>query len=257
MMRSRLVRVALTAARSSGLSQQPRHIGLRIVQRRYCAAQPVRTSAASESQVSKPSAADKAKQSVPSEAAAKQEPEVKSINESPATKAPAAAVSAETADKAQIPDVPSTSWSSIGFEEADVKDPNRWKKFAWKYAGAVLLFMISYKSLHWYVDRLEADGVRRREEMEENKEIVKDIRSTDKPAAPTFEFMEQFPPPDLPKQSSELDELYAYKTELEVRLKELGSQSRSAERDTNRKETRTELKDIANEIRVLEANRKQ
>lgn len=74
----------------------------------------------------------------------------------------------------KIPDVPS---SSLGlFEEADAKDPNKWKKFAWKYVGALLLFMVSYKTLHWYVDRVEADGKRRREELEENKKLGQEIR---------------------------------------------------------------------------------
>lgn len=86
---------------------------------------------------------------------------------------------------AKIPDVSSTS---LGLEDPMTNDPLKWKKFAYKYAGALLLFLVSYKTLHWYVDRLEADGKRKREELEENKTIIEGIQgqqnSQDAPVVP-------------------------------------------------------------------------
>lgn len=90
--------------------------------------------------------------------------------------APTAAATEQSA--AKIPDVSSTS---LGLEDPMTNDPLKWKKFAWKYAGAVLLFFVSYKTLHWYVDRLEADGKRRREEVEENKSLIQEMNGTQQP----------------------------------------------------------------------------
>lgn len=78
---------------------------------------------------------------------------------------------ASSTEKAST-DVPDVSSTSLGLEDPMTNDPLKWRKFAYKYAGALLLFFVSYKSLHWYVDRLEADGKRRREELEENKTII-------------------------------------------------------------------------------------
>lgn len=157
-----------------------------------------------------------------------------------------------TLNKPAIPDVPSTSWSSLGFEEKDAKDPNKWKKFAWKYAGAVLLFMISYKTLHWYTDRLEADAKRKRKEMEEDREIAHQIRTSD-PQSERFPFMEPLKDvPSLPETSSELDELYAYKAQLENDLRALKSQSGTSQTRQQTNQLETELKDLANDIALLE-----
>lgn len=125
--------------------------------------------------------------------------------------------------------------------------------------------MVSYKTLKWYVQRLEADAKRMRQEMEENRLIAADIRKksiqpqllpfgtssispdtapstfTPPPAATTIpvsiaakpqqhesqssvtldsdpmEYFEKMAAQIVPT-SSELDELYAYKRELEDKI---------------------------------------
>lgn len=98
-----------------------------------------------------------------------------SASKVPSEKAPAATVEKSSA---AMPDVSSTS---LGLEDPMTNDPLKWRKFAYKYAGAVLLFFVSYKTLHWYVDRLEADGKRKREELEENKTIIQGMNGPSNP----------------------------------------------------------------------------
>lgn len=194
----------------------------------------------------------------------------------------------------KIPDVPSTSLGL--FEEADEKDPNKWKKFAWKYGGAVLLFMISYKTLHWYVDRLEADGKRRREEMEENKNIANEIREkgsefpslsssvsigasdTDEnvplspmsksPSASALppgstqlqtqtpqEFFDQLSAQVL-TSSSELDELYTLKGELEKKRKDISNRQVAGDNCSDElSNLDIELEALHDEIKYLEGRK--
>lgn len=191
----------------------------------------------------------------------------------------------------KIPDVPSTS---LGMEDPDANDPLKWKKFAFKYAGAVLLFMISYKTLHWYVDRLEADGKRQRAEVEENKEILREISSprastplaassSITPAAsaaptvgadlgssqghprnqsaaaaiqdeslPALRIFDQVKEEE-PHVVSELEELYVYRVELETKLRDLRADPSSKENGAQQREIKSELKELENEIMVLEA----
>lgn len=191
-----------------------------------------------------------------------------------------------------IPDVPSTSWSTLFFEEKDLNDPNRWKKFLWKYAGAVLLFFISYKTLHWYVAKMEADGKRRKKEIEEDRQMAKKIMSPGRSAAPQpvqgnavqtvtsdavvadgggqgFAVVapavdsaqtDQPPEPgnDEPTRwpvSTELEALYVYKVELETRMRDLRGESKTAETDAAKREVRVELKALQKEIAHLERKR--
>lgn len=208
----------------------------------------------------------------------------------------------DTTTSSQIPNVPSTSLGL--FEEADEKDPNKWKKFAWKYVGALVVFMISYKTLHWYVDRLAADAKRRREEVEENKQIAQELRSSspansaptlanpsseepsftpvaelDPNASPTagggadsdtgdptfaslangedgspntpLEFLEQINS-KIPVASSELDELRAYRLELQGRISELNGLDNSHVELPDLKE---ELIGLDEEINMIESKK--
>lgn len=190
--------------------------------------------------------------------------------------------------KQSIPEVNSTA---LGLEDPDANDPYKWQKFAWKYAGAVLLFFISYKTLHWYVDRLEADGIRKREELEENKTISQEIygdqttglanampqqgtpgfgvfQNVSEPApqplqqnpvgiAPNEQpvdpetTLSQMMPQYIPQTTSELDELYAYKDELENQLKELQKRSGSRENVDQKLSLKSELEDLEAEIAQL------
>lgn len=207
----------------------------------------------------------------------------------------------KTPSDGKIPDVPS---SSLGlWEEQDAKDPNKWKKFAWKYAGAVVLFLISYKTLHWYVDRMEAEGKRHRDELEEKKKVSEELQASQKrlpifdgpsssvppsermptpvilPPSPIIstisenatvsddessvsqpqtqqlpkELLDQFAAP-LPQTSSELDELYAYRRELETQLAKHMEKSVSTEEQNSDEvgEIREELASLAAEIQHLE-----
>lgn len=234
-----------------------------------------------------PSAAEPFVQPAPAESA-----NASPANTTPAASAvPAAPAAGEVA--AKIPDVPSTS---LGFfEEADAKDPNKWKKFAWKYLGSLVTFLIAYKTLHWYVDRLEADGKRRREELEEQKAMSKEERETQLPQ-PAFSLAAQQPRPQragdaalqmhnlapastgvhgrvdgeneasgdagaprtpqeyadriisqLPQSSSELDELRAYRRDLEANLAQLAAES------TEAADMKEELASLAEEIAHFES----
>jgi hypothetical protein len=71
---------------------------------------------------------------------------------------------------AGMPDVKSVDIGQV--PDPHTKDPLKWKKFAWKYIGALIVFGASYKGLHWYVDSLSKEGKRRREEMEVSKTAV-------------------------------------------------------------------------------------
>lgn len=198
----------------------------------------------------------------------------------------------------KIPDIPS---SSLGlWEEQDAKDPNKWKKFAWKYAGSVVVFLVAYKALHWYVDRVEAEGKRQREELEEKKKISEELHASQRtlpifaspplgvpqsdaipkpsalvpsplltqpannqiasdnpdlqPQTPQVpkDLLDQFAAP-LPQTSSELDELYAYRKELQEKLIELSRGEPSAQtRVTELEDLREELASLAEEICFLE-----
>lgn len=186
-----------------------------------------------------------------------------------------------------LPDINSTT---LGAEDPMSKDPLKWRKFLWKYAGALLLFMVGYKSLHWYVDGLEKEGKKRREEVEENKDIVKQLQTQKgggSPGAPvggmsTVQMgmmgtgsgmveseehimsrarqMQDERLPELrvfdtvkdeaPGSVSELDELYVYRIELQAKLRDLGP---GEEADDVQKE----LDALAGDIEELEAKQKR
>jgi hypothetical protein len=71
---------------------------------------------------------------------------------------------------AGTPDVKSVDIGQV--QDPHTNDPLKWKKFVWKYVGALIVFGASYKGLHWYVDSLSKEGKRRREEMEISKTAV-------------------------------------------------------------------------------------
>lgn len=88
-----------------------------------------------------------------------------------ANAAPAAAAGKEGAPT--IPDINSTTLGIEHIPDPHTNDPLKWRKFLWKYAGAVAVFLVAYKAVHYYVDGLQEDGQRRRDEVEENKELRK------------------------------------------------------------------------------------
>jgi hypothetical protein len=67
-------------------------------------------------------------------------------------------------------DIKSTDIGQV--QDPHTNDPLKWRKFAWKYVGALIVFGVSYKALHWYVDSVAKEGKRRREDMEEGKTAV-------------------------------------------------------------------------------------
>jgi hypothetical protein len=72
--------------------------------------------------------------------------------------------------------------STGGGDIGDVLDPHthdplKWRKAAWKYFGAVAIFGVFYKALHWYVDGVVAEGKRKREDMEIAKTAVHETAS--------------------------------------------------------------------------------
>jgi hypothetical protein len=72
-----------------------------------------------------------------------------------------------TATKGALPDINSTDIGAI--PDPHTNDPKKWQKFAWKYVGVLITFGVAYKTLHWYVGRVEKEGKQRREDMELNK----------------------------------------------------------------------------------------
>jgi hypothetical protein len=87
----------------------------------------------------------------------------------PASVQSASSISASdyTAAKGSLPDINSTDIGAI--PDPHTKDPKKWQKFAWKYVGALMTFGVAYKTLHWYVGRVEKEGKQRRDDMELNK----------------------------------------------------------------------------------------
>ncbi|KAI0565964.1 hypothetical protein FGB62_13g128 [Gracilaria domingensis] len=168
----------------------------------------------------------------------------------------------------RIPDIPSNSWTSIGFEPQDANDPNKWKKFAWKYVGAVLLFFVSYKTLHWYVDRIEEEGKQRKKGLEETREFSNELKSGGNSSAGVSSMFQNTVEQNADfkrmmdeqqssiQTSSELDELYRYRDELDSRLRELRKQGRTPEIDAEKKEVKLELRSLAGEISTLERKKK-
>jgi hypothetical protein len=76
-------------------------------------------------------------------------------------------VKGETEGKGSLPDINSTDIGAI--PDPHTHDPKKWQKFAWKYLGVLITFGVSYKALHWWVDRVEKEGKQRREDMEISK----------------------------------------------------------------------------------------
>ncbi|CAN8066776.1 unnamed protein product [Agarophyton chilense] len=171
-------------------------------------------------------------------------------------------------DTGKIPDIPSNSWSSIGFEPEDANDPNKWKKFAWKYVGAVLLFFVSYKTLHWYVDRIEEEGQQSKKNLEESREFSNELKKGGTTSVNTSSMLQNAVEqnPELKRMlepitessfqtSSELEELYKFRDELNAKLRELRKRGRNPEIDAEKKEVQIELKALASEISTLERNK--
>lgn len=240
--------------------------------------------------------------SSPAAATAPTAPQLESVTTAQAT----ATLSPSAAGASATPVVPNVPSTSLGlFEEADEKDPKLWKKFLIKYVGAVVLFMVSYKALHWYVDGLKAEGKRKREELEENKMLGKELRASSpelptlKPpgqqfssspspspfASPTpsgtatpqmqtsssavlplqtemqqsqpqtpLEYLEQISAP-IPVSSSELDELYAYRSELEAKVVQLTASSSSEAHDAELASVTEEVSALRDEIALLESKK--
>lgn len=234
----------------------------RLLQSRFCAAQPVPSSPprTTDNPLSKSSTQTK----VPPQ------PETGPDKDSSISKSADAAT--EPAPK--IPDIPSNSWTSIGFEPQDENDPHKWKKFAWKYAGAVLVFFISYKTLHWYVDRIEEEGKQQKKGMEEAREFSDELKKQGSSplGASIFadgpkELRRDEQHADLLKMldaakenesqtSSELDELYRYRGELEEKLRDLRKRGRTPEIDAEKRDVKLDLKELAKDIYALETKKK-
>ncbi|KAJ8906067.1 hypothetical protein NDN08_002566 [Rhodosorus marinus] len=182
--------------------------------------------------------------------------------------------------------IPSTS---LGFSEervGDDEDPNKWIKFGFKYAGAVVVFLIAFGSLRAYEASLEAEAAKRRKEQEgsdddgpeEDQTAHPFLGQTTTPAtdsgnppienggAPAsqaqtpFQNLPQNAGPLFPaianEQESEtfspLEELLVEQVELESKLRTLRQISRSRESDASKKEVKSRLSQLEKEIQALE-----
>lgn len=194
-----------------------------------------------------------------------------------ATGAESSTSSSKGTDK--IPDVPSTSLGL--FEEADAKDPNKWKKFAWKYASAVIVFMVSYKTLHWYVDKMEEQGKQQREQLEEDKTLASEIRQKSSSTSAAVseqqqsvamspliggmqeqqvqqfqrqneldDYFEKIGATTTTSNSSELDELFAYRKELQQQKQIITA--KIGNDDEEKEKINMELMDIEAELKGLQ-----
>lgn len=217
-------------------------------------------------------------------------PESSNLGEAtkPAGEVASATAAPDAAGVKAFPDVPSTSLG-LGFAaDPQTNDPLKWKKFAYKYVGAVLVFLISYKTLHWYVDGLAKDGKRQREEVEENKEILREINApkeanvgivsnaapvvvatktvenstgasvvantdADVPQMRIFDQVKE----EAPNVVSELEELYVYKIELETKRRDLEADKKSSDVRSQKEDISTELKALENDIEMLEQAEKK
>lgn len=78
--------------------------------------------------------------------------------------------------KTEVPQNQSTSAEKpvdIGsVPDPHTNDPLKWRKFLWKYAGALAVFAVSFNSLRWYRKKLENEGARKREDVEISKTAV-------------------------------------------------------------------------------------
>lgn len=196
----------------------------------------------------------------------------------------------EGSSSSTIPDVPS---QSLGlFEEQDARDPNMWKKYAWKYIGALVLFLGAYETLHWYVDKVEEENKLRHDKNNEqtttngtssteeqnadqnempflmagtSPSVVSTAANTSSVATPASLIPLQQQTQDHQDSdsvdeywaqmvahatqstsiaSSELDELYAYKRELEAQLQTAGAGISA--------ELKEELEAVNEEIEIFE-----
>lgn len=57
-------------------------------------------------------------------------------------------------------------------QDPHTHDPLKWRKAAWKYVGAVVVFGAFYKGLHWYVGKVAEEGRAKRADMEVSKTEV-------------------------------------------------------------------------------------
>lgn len=163
-----------------------------------------------------------------------------------------------------IPDVPARSLGL--FEEEDARDPNMWKKYAWKYIGALVLFLGAYETLNWYTRKVEEENKRRREENNEqttnetssststsNEQNTHQGNITQAAANSSSHTdsvddylakMSEHAAQSMTIASSELDELYAYRRELEAQLQTAGAD--------NSVELKEELEAVIEEIEMFE-----
>lgn len=74
-----------------------------------------------------------------------------------------------------VPDVSSTS---LGLDDP-VDDPLKWKKFAWKYAGALVVFGVAYTGLNRYGDHLMKEKKERERGKEKGQWNSKPISTAD------------------------------------------------------------------------------
>lgn len=76
------------------------------------------------------------------------------------------------------PAAPSVNSTSLGMsditgiQDPHTHDPLKWRKAAWKYLGALAVFGVFYKGLHWYVDGVAEKAKQKREDMEIAKTAV-------------------------------------------------------------------------------------
>jgi len=179
--------------------------------------------------------------------------------------------------------IPSTS---LGFSEervGDDEDPNKWIKFGFKYAGAVIVFLIAFGSLRAYEASLEAEAAKRKKQQEGSDDDGTEEDQTPHPflsqlttpaadsgdpplqnggALETQNPFRKFPqnagplfPAIANEQESEvlspLEELLVEQVELESKLRTLRQNSRSRESDATKKEVKSRLNQLEKEIQAL------
>lgn len=179
-------------------------------------------------------------------------------------------------EAASFPDVNSTTLGLDPYEIED--DPKKWQKFAWKYLGSIVVFLIAYRAVNKYAESLEKDGKELREVVEENKVLAKQFEEEDKKSRERAEVMlKKVQQPGRVQQEqqgqekqqqqvgmslfrtveeedgfvSELDELRTLRVELEVRLKAL-EKANSVEAKDEMWKVEREVKDLDREIEELE-----
>mmetsp|Transcript_605 Transcript_605/g.2038 ORF Transcript_605/g.2038 Transcript_605/m.2038 type:complete len:244 (-) Transcript_605:537-1268(-) len=166
--------------------------------------------------------------------------------------------------------LPSTS---LGFTEervGDEHDPKKWIKYGFKYAGAVVLFLIIFGNLKLYERQVMAEKERRRKEKEarsapqsEAAQTATALTATDGSQAavqeaPAFT-LPQPSGPLFPKRDHEneekldpVDELLMEETSLTAKLERLRKNKRTKINDEKKAEVKEQLRQIEAELEALQ-----